>query len=260
MQQGIPFAVWALGSDIWSLGRIPLVRTRLRGVLRAANVCYADGLQLASDVESISGRNCRFLASSRMLPDSVRNEKANKAPYKFAYLGRWHENKGVDLLVDALGQLEGRDWEGISQIRICGGGPLQDHVFSGVEALRRKGRPVTTGGYLDKQSAADLIGWADYLLLPSRIESIPVIFSDAVQLRTPIIATPVGDLPRLFDKYGVGLLADDVDAASIADAVRQAQKLDAGAYGEGLDAAAADFDTANIAAHFAQHARQALDE
>ena len=69
---------------------------------------------------------------------------------------------------------------------------------------------MTIGSYLEKKEAAALIGWADYLMLPSRIESIPVIFSDAAQIRTPIIATTVGDLPALRKRYEFGVLAEDV--------------------------------------------------
>jgi glycosyltransferase involved in cell wall biosynthesis len=78
------------------------------------------------------------------------------------------------------------------------------------------------GGYLDKQEAADLIAWTDYLLVPSRVESIPVIFSDAVQLLTPIVATPVGDLPRLLEKFRYGVISSEISAPAYADALRSA--------------------------------------
>jgi glycosyltransferase involved in cell wall biosynthesis len=36
----------------------------------------------------------------------------------------------------------------------------------------------------------------DYIVIPSRIDSIPVILSDALQKKCPIIATKVGDMGR----------------------------------------------------------------
>ena len=42
---GISYSVWMLGSDIWSLGRVPLLRGMLRKVIRQARHAYADGLQ-----------------------------------------------------------------------------------------------------------------------------------------------------------------------------------------------------------------------
>jgi glycosyltransferase involved in cell wall biosynthesis len=249
-QHDIPFAIWALGSDIWSLGKIPLLRWKLQLVLRAADRCFADGLSLAQDVERLSGRRCDFLPSTRVLPKGSHFGDTESAPYKLAFLGRWHRNKGIDILLESLRQLSDSDWSKISAVRIFGGGPLHDEVHRIATELQAKQRPVEAGGYLDKESAADLITWADYLLLPSRIESIPVIFSDAMQLRTPIVATPVGDLPRLHDEYSFGTLAAEASSNAFTDAMREALDKNAASFGTGLDAAAADFDMVNLTQRF----------
>ena len=246
----IPFAIWALGSDIWSLGKIPLLRLKLRRVLRAADLCFADGLALAEDVERLSGRSCDFLPSTRTLPKLELGSGAESGPYKLAFLGRWHRNKGVDILLESLRQLDDSDWSKISAVRIFGGGPLHADVQRISIELRARNRPVETGGYLDKESAADLIAWADYLMLPSRIESIPVIFSDAMQLRTPLVATPVGDLPRLHDKYSFGTLAAAATPDAFTEAMRKALDGSAASFGTGLDAAASDFDMIGVTRGF----------
>ena len=99
------------------LGKIPLVRTKLRSVLRRADYRFADGVQLAADVEDICGRHCEFLPSSRQLPRPDNLDVSAAAPYKLAFLGRWHVHKGIDLLLDALLKLQDSDWEKISEIR-----------------------------------------------------------------------------------------------------------------------------------------------
>jgi len=246
----IPYAIWALGSDIWSLGKVPLLRRKLQLVLRAADRCFADGFALAQDVENLSGRSCDFLPSTRVLPKRGHFGGNESAPYKLAFLGRWHRNKGIDILLESLRQLSDSDWSKISAVRIFGGGPLHDEVHRIAGELQAEHRPVEAGGYLDKENAADLIAWADYLMLPSRIESIPVIFSDAMQLHTPIVATPVGDLPRLYDKYSFGSLAAEVSSDSFARALREALDQNAGSFGAGLDAAASDFDMVNLTQRF----------
>jgi len=247
---GCKFSVWALGSDIWGLGKIPLVRGVLRRVLQQADGLYADGYLLAADVEKLCGRKCEFLPSTRRLLPTVASEKSPGVPYRLAFLGRWHPNKGVDLLLAALQQLDDSDWSAIAAVRICGGGPLHDAVHTSVHALQASGRPITVHGYLDKVAAADLIGWADYLMLPSRIESIPVIFSDAVQLQTPIIATPVGDLPRLQEQYQFGVLAEQATASAYAAAIRAALAMSAASFRPKLAEAQRDFDLAAIAQRF----------
>jgi glycosyltransferase involved in cell wall biosynthesis len=60
------------------------------------------------------------------------------------------------------------------------------------------------------------------VVIPSRLESIPVVFSDAVQARCPLITTPVGDLPRLLNSYQLGVLSQDVSSDGLAAAIRAA--------------------------------------
>lgn len=249
-RHGVPYSVWALGSDIWSLARIPLVRGVLRRVLAGAQACYADGLLLAADVEAAGAGSCAFLPSSRRLPAPARTAERGAPPYRLAFLGRWHANKGVDLLLDALAALDDADWARIREVRLFGGGPLDAAVRRVAGTLVAAGRPLTVGGYLDRQAAADLIGWADYLLLPSRIESIPVIFSDAVQLGTPLVATPVGDLPGLFREEAVGLLAADVSVIAYAEALRSALAAEPGSFAGGLGRMRERFDLGRAAERF----------
>ena len=88
-----------------------------------------------------------------------------------------------------------------------------------VASLQAAGRPVELGGYLAKPDAEAAIVRADWVLIPSRIESIPVVFSDAIKLGRPVVAMPVGDLPSLIAQ-GTGTLAQSVNAAKYADAIR----------------------------------------
>jgi glycosyltransferase involved in cell wall biosynthesis len=249
-QHQIPYSIWALGSDIWNLGRIPVVRTQLRRVLEGAHGCYADGYLLIDEIRKLSGRDCVFLPSTRRMEPLSSTSCSVMPPWKLAFLGRWHANKGVDLLLEALLLLSNEDWERISEVRIFGGGPLQDFVAGRVSALRDNGRPVSMGGYLDKIGAAELIGCADYLMLPSRIESIPVIFSDAAKMGTPLVSTPVGDIPRLHEEYRFGILAREVSAVAFCDAIRSALSHDPSEYRDGLMRARWDFDLPAIVNKF----------
>ncbi|MCP4140679.1 MAG: glycosyltransferase family 4 protein [Chloroflexi bacterium] len=218
----VPYSLWALGSDIWSLGKIPIIRSVLKSVLQSSAHRFADGYQLANDVKKISKLNCDFLPSSRKLPLKKEKELAASPPYKLAFLGRWHPHKGIDLLLDSLKYLDKEDWGKISEIKICGGGPLEETVYEEVKNLQEKGFPITLRGYLNREEATALFLWADYLLLPSRIESIPVIFSDAMQTNCPLISTPIGDLPRLLKEGNVGILAKSTTPLAFSQAIKQA--------------------------------------
>ena len=248
---GIPYGVWALGSDIWSLGRIPFVRSYLRNILVSAEHRYADGMQLGRAVAELSDSQCEFLPSARQMPAQPLAKPAESSPYRLAFLGRWHPNKGVDLFLEALTQLSKDDWARISEVRVRGGGTLEADVHRMVGRLQARGHPVEVGGYLDTAGAIDLITWSDYLVLPSRVESIPVVFSDAAQLGRPMIATPVGDLPSLFEQYEFGVLAGEVTSGAIAEALRRALRISASRFHERLYALSKQFDISLVADKFA---------
>jgi glycosyltransferase involved in cell wall biosynthesis len=243
----IPYSVWMLGSDVWSLGRIPVVRQVLRRVMQRAQRRYADGMQLAGDSREICGRDVEFLPSTRAMHTRHAPTPAEQPPYRLAFIGRWHPNKGVDLLLEALTLLGEADWQRIAQVRIFGGGSLQDLVADRYQKLVTAGRPVLLGGYLAKDAAEREITWADYVLIPSRIESIPVIFSDAVKLGRPVVAMPVGDFPALFGQAACGVLARQVTASAFRDALCVALRTPPSAFGAAIETHAARFDLARIA-------------
>jgi glycosyltransferase involved in cell wall biosynthesis len=237
---GMPYSVWALGSDIWGMKDVPILRTVLKRVLQNSQICFADGYQLGEDVTEIAGIPCHFLPSSRQLYPTL-PPKRTQPPYRLAFLGRWHPNKGADLLLEALNLLTDADWEKIEQVRYCGGGPLEGVVNAGITQLQAQGRPIVLEGFLDKTQATALFDWADYLLLPSRIESIPVIFSDAMQCGLPLISTPVGDLPRLLNNYQSGVLATDTTSLAFAQAIQKTLTLSAAHLQASTKHAAQDF-------------------
>lgn len=239
----VPYSTWALGSDIWSLDRLPLVHRWLARTLRDAHARFADGYQLGRDVTAIAGKECAFLPSTRTLPTSTRSPGRPNGPrYRLGFLGRWHPNKGIDLLMASLRHLQEEDWQRVESVRIAGGGPLAAVIEEKVRELRKLGRPVELGNYLDRHEAAEFLRTLDFLLIPSRIESIPVVFSDAMQLSLPVIANPVGDLPDLLKAHRCGLLADELNAASFASALRQGVATGPAGYVEGTRSAAIQFD------------------
>ena len=81
-------------------------------------------------------------------------------------------------------------------------------------------------GLIGAQELADYLHQVSYLIIPSRIESIPVIFSDALQCDRPVVAMPVGDLKRLIDTMRCGVAAEQADAQALAQAIISAINTD----------------------------------
>lgn len=245
---GLEYSVWTLGSDIWRMGRLPIVRSRLRRVLAHARQCWSDGLKLAADTQAIAGRPVGFLPSTRQAR-GVSAQKSNpEQGRRILYLGRWHPNKGIDLLLESLRLLDEQSWGRIAELRIAGGGGMQALVVREVAELQAQGRPVVLDGYLDADEASQALNAADIVVIPSRIESIPLIFSDAVRSGCAVIATPVGDLPALIaGSPSCGVLANAVTAAAIAEAVAKALREPHASFAEGIAARAAEFDLSTVA-------------
>lgn len=247
-ERGLHYSVWMLGSDVWSLGRLPVLRSMLGRVIRKAAHAYADGYQLADEARRIAGTSVRFLPSTRRIDIRDPAPPRDGGPYRLLFLGRWHPNKGVDLLLDALAMLGDDDWRLIESVQIQGGGPLDAVVRERASALIALGRPVVVGRYLTKPEAEAAIAAADWVLIPSRIESIPVIFSDAVKLGRPVVVMPVGDLPALLGWHAIGVRAEDVSSAAYAGAIQAALRLQASSHSLALSGCAREFDLGMISA------------
>ena len=101
----IPYVVLSVGSDIWKVKEYPFGKTILNKVLKNANKLFADGIQLANDVKEISGIECSFMATNRKLDKKILNieyKKFDSEKINFIFVGRYHKNKGVDILINAI--------------------------------------------------------------------------------------------------------------------------------------------------------------
>jgi glycosyltransferase involved in cell wall biosynthesis len=217
-----PYDVWALGSDIWRIRKIPLLgRFLLKKIIGRADRVFADGLGLCRDVEEISGRQCEFLPSLRDLPEPclTSTEAPDDDWIKLLFVGRYHYNKGPDLLLDAVRQLP-QELKAKLDLRMYGVGSMKQAL---IKDLRQHELTsfISINDGIEAQKFVDELFRADYLVIPSRIESIPVVFSDAMQMGVPVIATPVGDLRALIEEHRCGVLADDVSASSLARALER---------------------------------------
>lgn len=243
---GIPYSTWALGSDIWTLWRIPVVKRLLYKVLLASSINYADGVELRRSVNKISGRECFFLPSARRLEDVGGKVVAEEPPYRLTYLGRWHENKGIDILLDSLFLLNDSDWKLIQNVKIFGGGNLDSYVHEKAKILQKNGCPVQIGNYVDKNESIKLLMGSDYVMIPSRIESIPLIFSDSMRCRCPVVCTPAGDLENLVKEYNVGIVSSGFTPEYYCDSLKYIIRKRPSGYIDDMDEVSSIFCLDNI--------------
>ena len=214
---GVPFAVWALGSDIWGVGRYPLGKQIVQRVLQSAVHVFADGHNLIREISAMTGLHAEFLASARRLPvDSTPPASLPVGGPHFLFIGRWDRAKGPDVLLEAMALVRRRLPD--ARLHLFGGGEMGQWIH------QRTSQPDLSGvvklyGYANPSTATAYLKACDALVIPSRIESIPVIFSDALACSCPIVSTAVGDLGELISDTEVGMLCPPEDPQAMADAM-----------------------------------------
>jgi len=212
------YSVWALGSDIHTWARRPLVGSLVRRVLRAAHHRFADGIELGKEVERISGRDCAFMPTTRKLPTAAPLPHPPTGGVNFLFVGRLEAVKGADVIVDAMLELleSGAD----ASLVMCGGGSMQAMLEARVNAAG-KGDRIS---FLSSQPGAVIAAYmatCDCLVVPSRNESIPIVFSEALQAGLPMLVTDVGDMGELARHHGLAAPIPPADAGALTAAMQR---------------------------------------
>ena len=217
---GIPYMTWSLGSDTWKYAHHSVPRQLLKLILDNAWKNYADGYDLIDQIDAISPAGASFLSTTRILPPASPNPVAlTQGKTHFLFVGRYHPNKGPDLLLEAICHLD--EW---TRNRTCfhffGVGEMQAALESKVHANALEPCTIINGSITAPVLSAYLEA-VDYLIIPSRIDSLPVILSDALQKKCPVIVTDVGDTGQVVSEHGAGCVVSPEDPLALAKAIEQ---------------------------------------
>lgn len=215
----IPFSVWVLGSDIWDIKKYPLGEFFLKRILKNSRVNFADGYSLSSKVENITDRTCYYLPSIRGLDKTIKrlDVRLDKKKKHFIFIGRFHQSKGIDFLIDSIFELP-NDIKSSIHFHIFGDGPMKDLVYRKYYDHHLQ-NIVSLYGYADVNAVVSYLELCDCIIIPSRIESIPLILSEAIQMECPIIATDVGDMRMIIERYNIGEIVPPLDTNAMVCAI-----------------------------------------
>jgi glycosyltransferase involved in cell wall biosynthesis len=204
-QTKIPYSVWSLGSDIYRYGRNPFLYPLMRRIIREAKGVFADGFDLSKRVEERFGRKCFFLATTRTLPLPSSLSKGGQRgllgnPYRFLFVGRIEKVKGIDLLLESMAGLKEEALH--VHLTVVGRGGMEEWARRFIEE-RGLEEHVSWMGNVSDEALASLYESSDCVVIPSRSESIPLVFSEALRFNKELIVTDVGDMGMLGRQYGV---------------------------------------------------------
>ena len=240
---GTPYAVWGLGTDIHTSSRNPLFRPFVIRALRGASLRYANSTTLCRQVEQLSRMPCEFLPTARRLPDAppadLPRDRVN-----FLYAGRLEPIKGVDVLLSAFAQVRAQNDR--VHLYLAGNGSLENPLRAQVKALALEDA-VTFLGFLSENPLASYLRAVDAVVIPSRDEALPVIFTEAARFGTPAVATDVGDLGALARQYKTALVVAPENAAALAQGLQVMACGDKATFQKGMPQLLERFDTARAA-------------
>lgn len=239
LKKNIPYYTWCLGSDIWKHKNNIFTRSLLKKILRNSTQVFADGFDFCVEIENFSDANCQFLASSRILSDGLPVDSKQEIK-TYVFIGRYHQNKGPDVLMRAIMLLPETILKN-SEFYFYGTGIMQPKLKSIAE--ENKHLPVKILGILDKKSICEVLHRAHFLIIPSRIDSIPVILSDSLQCYTPVIGANVGDLGKIIKKYQLGYVFQKENEKELAEKIILSHSATKSTYHQNIASALSIFST-----------------
>lgn len=150
---------------------------------------------------------------------------------RLATAGLLRDEKGIDVLLRALGEIRGR-LPGVT-LDVVGDGPNRAEY----EQLARElgiEDAVSFRGFLPKPDFARILEGADLFVLASRFDNNPCVLLEAQAAGLPIVASRVGGIPDIVEDFGLLAAPEDVGqlGAGIEEALLGLDRFDRAAIAE----------------------------
>lgn len=196
----------------------PLVRRAIKHLfLSAARVFVLGSTWLAFVRDEIGVPVDRITILPNAVPARTEPAEVERAqPPLIVFVGLLHRNKGVDALLEALGQLDARrlSW----QAQLVGGGDVEGYRAR-IAQLGLSER-VAAPGWTAPDEVRSFLARASILVLPSFVENLPLALLEGMAYGLCPVVTPVGAVPEVI-RHGVsGLIVPAGDSKALADALR----------------------------------------
>ncbi|MFJ3428866.1 glycosyltransferase [Pseudomonas fragi] len=129
---------------------------------------------------------------------------------KLLFIGRFDNQKGVDIFCDSLRQLKNK----------ASGIIVGDYVLGDSEQLELPSNARHIG-WLTAEDLQSLYLTADILIVPSRWEGFGLVAVEAMRAGLPVIASNVGGLAEVVEDNATGILIDPNSVQALVDAINR---------------------------------------
>ncbi len=213
-----------------TIGYLAHLVARRTGAYRTLARVIVPSVFLADKVRAAGYDDARV----RLLPPAIdiKGEESGRKQNYFLYAGRLAPEKGVDVLIQAVGLAGPR-----VRLKVAGAGSEEPH-------LRRLASDYAVGkveflGYLTARALAREMASARAVVVPSRWpENTPAVILEAFAAGAAVVAARIGGVPEMVDDGVEGMLFEPGDVRGLAERLdrlagdgRLARKL--GAAGQG---------------------------
>lgn len=168
------------------------------------------------------------LRNVHMIPNGVDTKRftplvqKDLSEFTVFFVGRLDYQKGIDIILGAIEELEASEPEIASQIvyKICGTGPMGQMVEKFTESRSN----VTYLGYVSDEELLQHYRSASLCLMPSRRETFGLVAMEAMASGTPVLVTDIPG-PRTFVRNDFGLIVPPEDPHSLANGISRLFRL-----------------------------------
>jgi glycosyltransferase involved in cell wall biosynthesis len=122
----------------------------------------------------------------------------------FLFMGRIHESKGLNDILGAFRLLKDDNTD--FRFILCGDGPLKETIISEFETIL--GENFSYLGIVSGQRKSDVIKSADYFLLPSWFEGLPLSLMETMAAGLVPVVTNVGSICFLVEDGKSGIIVE----------------------------------------------------
>lgn len=149
------------------------------------------------------------------------NEKSFKPPYTFCFVGRLEDAKGVQLIINAFGNLD--TTERIVAIHFIGSGEKRKLYEKECEMLRL---PTVFHGFLKRENVFEIYKKSHFILLPSTAsEGFPKVIAEAMNFGCIPIVSNISSIAQYIG-FRNGLVLESCTAEELGFTLKKAIKIE----------------------------------
>ncbi len=142
-----------------------------------------------------------------------RKLKIKENSFLIGTAGRLHKQKNHAVLIDAVSLLQAQT---NVQCIIFGEGPERGALETQIKTLGLEGKVILAG---EKENASSFFPALDAFILSSNWEGFPSVILEAMEAKTPVIATAVDGVPEIIQEGFNGFLVPPQNPKALANAI-----------------------------------------